>query len=67
MITTGKNLGSIIGDFGSLISEQNPKYDEDGQLKSKRSGRHGQSEIRFGKKGRADQLLSHRRARSASR
>jgi pyruvate-ferredoxin/flavodoxin oxidoreductase len=32
MITTGKNLGSIIGDFGSLISEQNPKYDEDGQL-----------------------------------
>jgi pyruvate-ferredoxin/flavodoxin oxidoreductase len=31
MITTGKNLGSIIGDFGSLISEQNPKYDEDGQ------------------------------------
>jgi pyruvate-ferredoxin/flavodoxin oxidoreductase len=32
MITTGKNLGSIIGDFGSLISEQNPEYDEDGQL-----------------------------------
>src|SRR6185436_3776334 len=31
MITTGKNLGSIIGDFGSLISEQNPKYDADGQ------------------------------------
>src|SRR5947207_8321111 len=27
MITTGKNLGSIIGDFGSLISDQNPKYD----------------------------------------
>src|SRR5437660_2010626 len=31
MITTGKNLGSIIGDFGNLISEQAPKYDEDGQ------------------------------------
>src|SRR5882762_763751 len=31
MITTGKNLGSIIGDFGSLISEQNPKYDAEGQ------------------------------------
>jgi pyruvate-ferredoxin/flavodoxin oxidoreductase len=30
MITTGKNLGSIIGDFGNLISEQNPKYDADG-------------------------------------
>src|SRR5436190_15785159 len=32
MITTGKNLGSIIGDFGSLISEQNPKYDAEGQM-----------------------------------
>ncbi len=31
MITTGKNLGSIIGDFGSLISDQNPKYDASGQ------------------------------------
>jgi pyruvate-ferredoxin/flavodoxin oxidoreductase len=31
MITTGKNLGSIIGDFGSLISEQDPKYDAEGQ------------------------------------
>jgi pyruvate-ferredoxin/flavodoxin oxidoreductase len=32
MITTGKNLGSIIGDFGKVISEQNPAYDADGQL-----------------------------------
>ena len=32
MITTGKNLGSIIGDFGSLISEQDPKYDSEGQI-----------------------------------
>ncbi len=31
MITTGKNLGSIIGDFGTLISEQNPKFDADGR------------------------------------
>src|SRR5437016_894599 len=31
MITTGKNLGSIIGDFGNLISEQDPQYDADGQ------------------------------------
>jgi pyruvate-ferredoxin/flavodoxin oxidoreductase len=30
MITTGKNLGSIIGDFGNLISDQNPKYDAEG-------------------------------------
>jgi pyruvate-ferredoxin/flavodoxin oxidoreductase len=35
MITTGKNLGSIIGDLGSVISEQNPEYDEDGQLMEK--------------------------------
>ena len=32
MITTGKNLGSIIGDFGTFISEQNPSYDADGFL-----------------------------------
>jgi len=31
MITTGKNLGSIIGDFGKFISAQNPVYDHDGQ------------------------------------
>ena len=61
MITTGKNLGSIIGDFGSLISEQNP------QLRRRRPAggkalRHGQSEVRLGEKRRADQLLPDRRA-----
>jgi pyruvate-ferredoxin/flavodoxin oxidoreductase len=35
MITTGKNLGSIIGDFGNLVSEHNPKYDDDGRLVEK--------------------------------
>ena len=35
MITTGKNLGSIIGDFGTFISEQNPSYDADGFLVEK--------------------------------
>ncbi|MCF7759516.1 MAG: 2-oxoacid:acceptor oxidoreductase family protein, partial [Cephaloticoccus sp.] len=35
MITTGKNLGSIIGDFGQFISEQNPTYDADGSLQEK--------------------------------
>ena len=35
MITTGKNLGSIIGDFGTFISEQNPSYDADGTLVDK--------------------------------
>jgi pyruvate-ferredoxin/flavodoxin oxidoreductase len=35
MITTGKNLGSIIGDLGKFISEQNPAYDADGFLVEK--------------------------------
>ena len=35
MITTGKNLGSIIGDFGQFISETNPTYDADGELVEK--------------------------------
>ncbi len=35
MITTGKNLGSIIGDFGQFISEQDPTYDADGTLLDK--------------------------------
>lgn len=35
MITTGKNLGSIIGDLGSFISEQSPTYDADGFLVEK--------------------------------
>jgi pyruvate-ferredoxin/flavodoxin oxidoreductase len=35
MITTGKNLGSIIGDFGQFISEQSPSYDADGFLVDK--------------------------------
>ncbi|MEQ1693816.1 MAG: 2-oxoacid:acceptor oxidoreductase family protein, partial [Gemmatimonas sp.] len=35
MITTGKNLGSIIGDFGQFISEQSPSYGPDGTLDEK--------------------------------
>ncbi|MCA0374113.1 MAG: 2-oxoacid:acceptor oxidoreductase family protein [Gemmatimonadetes bacterium] len=35
MITTGKNLGSIIGDFGTVISEAHPTYDIDGVLEPK--------------------------------
>ena len=34
MITTGKNLGEIIGNFGQIISERNPTYDI-GQLEDK--------------------------------
>ena len=32
MITTGKNLGAIIGEVSNLIAERNPVYDEAGQL-----------------------------------
>ena len=32
MITTGKNLGAIIGEISNLISDRDPKYDESGQL-----------------------------------
>ncbi|MSU40160.1 MAG: oxidoreductase [Pedosphaera sp.] len=35
MITTGKNLGSIIGDFGGIIAERTPTYDDLGQLEDK--------------------------------
>ena len=35
MITTGKNLGSIIGDFNQFISEQDATYDADGILVDK--------------------------------
>lgn len=35
MITTGKNLGSIIGDFGNFISKRKPSYDENGRLEDK--------------------------------
>ncbi len=33
MITTGKNLGGIIGSFGETIAKQKNEYDEFGQLK----------------------------------
>jgi pyruvate-ferredoxin/flavodoxin oxidoreductase len=35
MITTGKNLGSIIGDLGHMLSLKNPEYDELGRLQEK--------------------------------
>jgi pyruvate-ferredoxin/flavodoxin oxidoreductase len=35
MITTGKNLGEIIGEFGDLISHQQPSYDAEGRLEEK--------------------------------
>ncbi|MBY0491415.1 MAG: 2-oxoacid:acceptor oxidoreductase family protein [Gemmatimonadaceae bacterium] len=35
MITTGKNLGAIIGDLGQYLAEQNPSYDDEGILEDK--------------------------------
>src|SRR5262245_36284549 len=35
MITTGKNLGEIIGNFGDLIKHRDAERDTDGQLKEK--------------------------------
>lgn len=35
MITTGKNLGEIIGDFGRYLAETQPEHDEKGRPKDK--------------------------------
>ena len=35
MITTGKNLGEIVGEFGDLIKQRDAEYDADGRLKEK--------------------------------
>ncbi|MDE0593667.1 MAG: 2-oxoacid:acceptor oxidoreductase family protein [Roseibacillus sp.] len=35
MITTGKNMGEIVGSFGHHIAAANPEYDEEGILKEK--------------------------------
>ncbi|HEY3862684.1 MAG TPA: 2-oxoacid:acceptor oxidoreductase family protein [Verrucomicrobiae bacterium] len=35
MITTGKNLGEIVGEFGDLIKNRDNEMDEDGRLKEK--------------------------------
>jgi pyruvate-ferredoxin/flavodoxin oxidoreductase len=35
MITTGKNLGELVGEFGRYISERDPAYDADGFLVEK--------------------------------
>jgi pyruvate-ferredoxin/flavodoxin oxidoreductase len=35
MITTGKNLGSILGDLGKFISERTPEYDDEGRVRDR--------------------------------
>jgi pyruvate-ferredoxin/flavodoxin oxidoreductase len=54
MITTGKNLGAIIGEFGQLLSEPAPGT---GNGKPARSSSSWPTRSTAPKKGRADQLL----------
>jgi pyruvate-ferredoxin/flavodoxin oxidoreductase len=61
MITTGKNLGSIIGDFGNLLSEQDPKYRRRRPAAAEALG-DGQSEIRLGKERARPRIIICRRA-----
>ena len=61
-ITTGKNLGAILGDLNDLL------YERDGLSRRPRQSqgshpRQRQSQVRLGEKGRADQLLHGRRQR----
>lgn len=35
MITTGKNLGEIIGEFGDYLTNAQPEYEDDGSLKQR--------------------------------
>jgi len=35
MITTGKNLGELIGEFGDYLTKTKPEYEADGSLKQK--------------------------------
>ncbi len=35
MITTGKNMGEIVGSFGRYVAESHPEYDDKGRLKNK--------------------------------
>jgi hypothetical protein len=64
MITTGKNLGSIIGDFGASSRSASRAYDIEGVLETPQ--RHGQPEVRLGEEGRAHELLPHRGAGTQS-
>ena len=55
-ITTGKNLGAILGDLNDLIFERDGLRDELGNPEGSDS-RQRQPQVRIGKEGRADQLL----------
>ena len=55
-ITTGKNLGAILGDLNDLIFERDGLRRRAGQSQGSDS-RQRQSQVRIGEEGRADQLL----------
>ena len=60
-ITTGKNLGAIIGDFNDFLYERDKVVDELRQSQGDHP-RQRQPEVRIGKEGRADRLLHGRGA-----
>ena len=60
MITTGKNLGEIIGELGDHVAERDGAVDE---LRAAEGGRPRlrEPEVRVGEEGRADRVLPRRR------
>ena len=61
MITTGKNLGAIIGDFDDLALRARQRRRRVRQPEGNHS-RHGEPEVRVREEGRADDLLHGRGA-----
>ena len=59
-ITTGKNLGAIIGDLNDLLYDRDKVVDEFGNPEGDHP-RQREPEVRFRKEGRADLLLHGRR------
>ena len=64
-ITTGKNLGAIIGDLNDLLYERDKVVDEYGNPEGNHP-RQREPEVRLGKEGRADQSTSWSPRRSGS-
>ena len=64
MITTGKNLGEIIGRLRPLRRPRRRRVDDErGRLKEKLIIRERQPQVRLREEGRPHQLLPHRRPR----
>ena len=67
MITTGKNLGEIVGEFGRYLSSSATRRTTPTGLVERKTLRDGQPQVRLREEGRAHQLLPHGRARRPSR